>query len=202
MVVLGQLKFAPLNLLLKAKSKDVVGKLINDAFIHRNGKVSPVVHNSMTEALGCENTEADQLFCSLQQLVKNCLYEGLADRQSIAAIFPGDFHKNLKDLLAKIIADNMSEWKTQAMASQVSLPKLADFDWRVDVKTSSDAITRMSMPTCLLQLKIQEDSCEENTLPELKCLNVELCKKTLDTMLDGLGKIRDQLSSVAQTSTS
>ena len=44
----------------------------------------------MTEALGCENTEADQLFCSLQQLVKNCLYEGLADRQSIAAIFPGE----------------------------------------------------------------------------------------------------------------
>ena len=202
MVVLGQLNFAPLNLLLKAKSKDVVGKLVNDAFIHRNGKVPPVVHSSVTETLGCENTEADRLFCSLQQLVKNCLYEGLADRQSVAATFPGDFHKNLKDLLAKIIAENMSEWKTQAMASQVSLPKLVDFDWRVDVKTSSDAITRMSMPTCLLQLKIQEDVCEENTLPELKCLNVELSKKTLDTMLDGLGKIRDQLSSVAQTSAS
>ena len=36
----------------------------------------------------------------------------------------------------------------------VSLPKLADFDWRVDVKTSSDAITRMSMPTCLVQFKV------------------------------------------------
>lgn len=34
------------------------------------------------------------------------------------------------------------------------MPKLADFDWRVDVKTSSDAITRMSVPTCLLQLKV------------------------------------------------
>ena len=45
----------------------------------------------MTEALGCENTEADELFCSLQQLVKNCLYEGLADRQSVAAIFPGKY---------------------------------------------------------------------------------------------------------------
>lgn len=38
----------------------------------------------------------------------------------------------------------------------VSLPKLADFDWRVDVKTSSDAITRMSMPTCLVQLKVTD----------------------------------------------
>ncbi|CAB4009753.1 Hypothetical predicted protein, partial [Paramuricea clavata] len=66
-----------------------------------------VVYSSITEALGCENTEADQLFCSLQQLVKNCLYENVADRQSIAALFPGDFHKNLKDLLAKIISDHM-----------------------------------------------------------------------------------------------
>ncbi|CAB3984468.1 Hypothetical predicted protein [Paramuricea clavata] len=88
------------------------------------------------------------------------------------------------------------------MASQVSLPKLVDFDWRVDVKTSSDAVTRMSMPTCLVQLKIQENACEEKRLPELKCLNVELSKKTLDTMLDGLGKIRDQLSSVSQSSAS
>ena len=43
---------------------------------------------------------------------------------------------------------------------------------------------------------------EKDELPELKCLNVELSKKTLDTMLDGLGKIRDQLSSVAQSTSS
>lgn len=36
----------------------------------------------------------------------------------------------------------------------VSLPKLIDFDWRVDVKTSSNAISRMSMPTCIMQLQV------------------------------------------------
>ena len=30
-------------------------------------------------------------------------------------------------------------------------------------------------------------------------VNVELSKETLDTMLDGLGKIRDQLSAVSKT---
>ena len=35
-----------------------------------------------------------------------------------------------------------------------SLPKLQEFDWRIDVKTSSDTISRMSAPTCLLQLKV------------------------------------------------
>lgn len=37
---------------------------------------------------------------------------------------------------------------------EVSLPKLVDFDWRVDVKTSSNAISRMSMPTCIMQLQV------------------------------------------------
>lgn len=36
----------------------------------------------------------------------------------------------------------------------VSLPKLVDFDWRVDVKTSSDAVARMSVPTCILNLQV------------------------------------------------
>ena len=39
-------------------------------------------------------------------------------------------------------------------SSLVSLPKLVDFDWRVDVKTSSDTISRMSMPTCIVQLQV------------------------------------------------
>lgn len=36
----------------------------------------------------------------------------------------------------------------------VSLPRLVDMDWRVDIKTSSDSIVRMAVPTCLLQLKV------------------------------------------------
>lgn len=34
--------------------------------------------------------------------------------------------------------------------------------------------------------------------PSLRSINVEFSRETLDTMLDGLGKIRDQLSSVAK----
>ena len=46
---------------------------------------------SITDVLDCDSTEASQLFSSLVMLVKNCLYEGLGDRQSIASIFPGEF---------------------------------------------------------------------------------------------------------------
>ena len=40
------------------------------------------------------------------------------------------------------------------LCAAVSLPKLANFDWRVDVKTASDTVTRMSVPTCILNLQV------------------------------------------------
>lgn len=70
-------------------------------------------------------------------------------------------------------------------------------DWRVDIKTSSDSISRMAVPTCLLQLKIQEDAALCGNNPVVSALTVEMNKETLDTMLEGLGRIRDQLSAVA-----
>lgn len=90
-----------------------------------------------------------------------------------------------------------SAWRNEAQASQISLPRLVDMDWRVDIKTSSDTINRMAVPTCLLQLKIQEDAALCRNSPVVSALTVELSKETLDTMLEGLGRIRDQLSAVA-----
>ena len=45
--------------------------------------------------------------------------------------------------------------------------------------------------------KVQQNPAHQDRIPELQSLNVELTKEKLDTMLDGLGKIRDQLSAVA-----
>ena len=42
-----------------------------------------------------------------------------------------------------------------ACHTSVSLPRLQEFDWRVDVKSSSDAVSRMAVPTCLLQMKVR-----------------------------------------------
>ncbi|XP_066932123.1 COMM domain-containing protein 9-like [Clytia hemisphaerica] len=80
----------------------------------------------------------------------------------------------------------------------VSLPTLVDFDLRVDVISSSNQISRISVPRCLLQLQVLDKGNTKGTAEEEKPSNitVELSKETLDTMLDGLGKIRDQLNSV------
>jgi hypothetical protein len=191
--------FDSLNLLLKASSKDTVVQLCHEAFISRNSTSVPDnVINSAASLLGSEKSQAKQLLVSLRGLVKNAVFQGSAAPADVVKLFPGSFHKNLRDLLGKIIIDNLQEWKSHAVHNNVSLPRLADFDWRVDIKTSSDNMARMSVPTCILQLKVQEAVSEVGSMADLNSVNVELSKETLDTMLDGLGKIRDQLSSVAK----
>uniref|UniRef100_A0A3P8RVB8 COMM domain containing 9 n=1 Tax=Amphiprion percula TaxID=161767 RepID=A0A3P8RVB8_AMPPE len=79
---------------------------------------------------------------------------------------------------------------------QVSLPQLKDLSWRVDLVTGSDSVSRMSVPTCLVQLKM-EDPCPSAGGESVSTVTVELSRESLDTILDGLGRIRDQLSVVA-----
>ncbi|XP_025911376.1 COMM domain-containing protein 9 [Apteryx rowi] len=138
-----------------------------------------------------------KLVSALHNLTRHVVYRGLTKPEDVLALFPENFHQNLKNLLTKIILENVSAWRNEAQASQISLPRLVDMDWRVDIKTSSDSISRMAVPTCLLQLKIQEDAALCGNNPVVSALTVEMNKETLDTMLEGLGRIRDQLSAVA-----
>ncbi|XP_027254750.1 COMM domain-containing protein 9 isoform X2 [Cricetulus griseus] len=153
-------------------------------------------------ALTVENFEVLQsllkkLLQALHRFTRLVAFRDLSSAEAILPLFLENFHQNLKNLLTKIILEHISTWRTEAQANQISLPYLVDLDWRVDIKTSSDSISRMAVSSCLLQMKIQEDSslCEDK--PYISAVTMELSKEMLATMLDGLGRIRDQLSAVA-----
>ncbi|XP_077994929.1 COMM domain-containing protein 9-like [Glandiceps talaboti] len=196
---MADMNLEPLNLLLKANSKEFVLRLCEDSFLYRDVLEYPqTVLDNISVTLSIQHNAAKQMLRCLSSLIQCAIFEGCSDITSIHALFPADFHKNLKDLLSKIMAENLQSWKNRSVNNQISLPRLVDFDWRVDLKTSTDTISRMSMPTCVVQLKIQDTPKQVDNVPEVSSLSVELSKETLDTMLDGLGKIRDQLNSVAK----
>lgn len=85
---------------------------------------------------------------------------------------------------------------------QISLPRLVETDWRVDVKTSSDRVARMSAPAVLVELTVQQPPERADIMPPTRHVAFEMNKETLDTMLDGLRRIRDQLASVTNAPSS
>jgi len=84
-----------------------------------------------------------------------------------------------------------------------SLPRFEGIDWRVDVRSASDTVSRMSVPTVLVQMRVQnsyngEVPPAEGQAVSQRLVTFELNKETLATMLDGLVFVRDQLAAIAQ----
>jgi hypothetical protein len=50
----------------------------------------------------------------------------------------------------------MCEKVTETHFVQVSLPRLQDFDWRIDLTSSSDHMRRMNLPSVIVQLKVRQ----------------------------------------------
>jgi len=71
---------------------------------------------------------------------------------------------------------------------------LIEFDWRIDVKRASETVSSMSVPTVLVQLQLDDRTEIE---PEKKSVSFELNKQALEAMIDGLSKIKAQLSKLA-----
>lgn len=192
------INFDTFLVLLKASSKEVVLRLCDAAFLHRNEICLPsTLIRNVAETLSVDSNDSKQLMVSLINLIKAVIYEGNSDAASISALFPENFHKNLRELLTKIFVERFPQWRSSTISSQISLPKLVDFDWRVDLKMSSDQLSRMSVPSCIVHLQVEDPPTRLGAPPSISTHDIELSKQTLDTMLDGLGKIRDQLSAVS-----
>ncbi|XP_071317437.1 COMM domain-containing protein 9 [Trachinotus anak] len=184
--------FTNLQLLLKAPSKDAV----RDVCVQSHRAPSRRLTEATAATLSIPAAQAAQLVQSLHVLSHHVLFYNLSSPEQILALFPDSFHSSLKNLITKILLENSPTWRTEAVSDQISLPQLKELDWRVDMVTGSDSVSRMSVPTCLVQLKM-EDPCPSVGSESVSTVTVELSRESLDTILDGLGRIRDQLSVVA-----
>jgi hypothetical protein len=68
------------------------------------------------------------------------------------------------------------------------------------MKTASDHALHMSVPSILVNLKIADQPQRRRDAPDGGHVEFELSREALQTMLDGLGRIKDQLGSVADAS--
>ena len=103
----------------------------------------------------------------------------------------------IKSLVAKIIVRQSSVWRATMANQRISWPRLLDMDWRVDMKTASDSVSRMSVPTVVLGLTVEEQPDRTDVMPKANTINFELSREELQTMLAGMKKIADQLGALS-----
>nr|XP_058924926.1 COMM domain-containing protein 9 isoform X2 [Kogia breviceps] len=111
--------FAALQSLLKASSKDVVRQLCQESF-SSSALGSKKLLDVTCSSLSVTQEEAEQLLQALHRLTRLVVFRDLSSAEAILALFPENFHPNLKNLLTKIILEHVSTWRAEAQTNQTT----------------------------------------------------------------------------------
>ena len=82
--------------------------------------------------------------------------------------------------------------------NRVSLPRLIDHNWALNMQRSSSQAAAINAPSVLVQLKVEEQATRVGEMPKVSNVDFELSREALATMLDGLTKIKEQLSAMGK----
>ena len=99
--------------------------------------------------------------------------------------FPENFHSNLRSLLESVLEELVETISKES--PQPGLPKYQGIDWRIDIRTSNSSVEKTpKMPKAVIELKIDE-----------KREVIELSRERVQSLLDMLGKVKEQLDTLA-----
>jgi hypothetical protein len=135
-----------LLVLLQASSKKAADVFLGVAFLDVSKRCPQRKLDAARAILPIEPAEFNSAFESAKALIAETLRRG-ADPSVIEELLGADFHPQLRDLLSKIILANAPVWTEVLVQDQVSLPRLIDVNWRVDVVASSSSMSRQARPT-------------------------------------------------------
>ena len=134
------------------------------------------------------------------------LYANATPEQTLA-LFPADFHTSLQGLITKVLQFHKDEWRAESLAggSVSSMPQLQSTSWQVYRKPTPGE--HIGHPAMLLSVQMSDAPGAAPAAASTatggaasaaggRTVHVEMTKEQLSSMLDGLGKIKEQLAMV------
>jgi len=185
-----------LKLLLKAPSKGHIERVFDQCFRRRHD-IEKVDCADFAEDIDEDEEDVLELYKVIHKMISQALYHSPLKEEDYLKIFPkGDVDMKLKKLISKIIRSRLELWREVSTNQRISLPHLVDFDWRLDFKASSNRLNQMGKPSALLNIKVQEQPQRVDEMPEVRAVDFEMDKSTLEVVLGNLSEIRDRLSTI------
>eukprot|EP00461_Guttulinopsis_vulgaris_P001919 UN01920 len=181
-----------LLILLDASGKDVIGDIFNTCYRFRLETMPERKKMQWRSELSTSYEQIEALIPSVTTLIDECLLHSQLPSQILSA----DFHTQLAGLLNKIVKTNAATWKNNIMQNQISAPRLVDFNYRIDNTVSTDQMTNVNASSLLLNLHVQMQPTHKDEIPTTRNVQLELSHQELKTLLDGMLKIKDQLSTI------
>ena len=155
----------------------------------------PGVLKSMPAELEISNEKAMGFIVSLHSLMKEYIAN---DEETILERFPEKFNKKMKSALFKMMREVAEPAKKYIQDEFTSLPRLRDFDWRLDVKISSKKSDRLKQPMLYVKMDFENDAnpMSEDVTENKKEESVlfQVSKNQLKELLNNFETINAQLT--------
>ena len=87
--------------------------------------------------------------------MKEYIGTSMMDENVLASKFPQTFKKALKTFLFKMMRETAPNSKKYFQDEFSGLPKLRDFDWRMDIKIASKQQERMKQPVLYVKMDLE-----------------------------------------------
>ena len=118
-----------------------------------------------------------QLMDALVELVLAAMYHGnVEDVADVLGGFPGELDARLKRLIGQILKASLAQWREAGALQRVSLPKLLETDWRVDLQSSSTHVLQMAVPSVLVRMRVQDQPSRAGEVPPERNVTFEMSK--------------------------
>ncbi|KAL2515112.1 COMM domain-containing protein 9 [Forsythia ovata] len=181
-----------LPLLVRANSKESVEYILQALWRTRHTGLDAADRQILRDILQLPNdSDIDPLLVCLRVLIRRCVYENVS-KEEMHKLFPAEVLPELQRLLTLLLQKFQKEWREDISKDQVNLPRLKTMTWSM-----ANQETELTDPTAVINLKLQS-----NTQPNIGDSDVkfQLAKDTLETMLNSMYCIRDQLTDPSETS--
>lgn len=180
---------SPLALLATAPSKDAVVQLVDACYRHR-ADLSGLDAPTLAAQFGVDVPTVLQLAGAIRDVITPLVFNSasVTTPEQVMAVLPADLDARLKRFLVQIVAARLALWRDAAIRARVSLPALVDVDWRVDVKSSSAAISKIAVPTLLVNLKTRSRPTSTLAFPGEETLSVELSRGAYHSLVCGFAR--------------
>jgi len=128
--------------------------------------------------------------------IENCNIEDLADLlgdNEAAGVDP-----KLKKLIGQGISAKLDAWREALGSGRIGYPRLVEVDWDLHIKRASSQVRNMMVPAVVLSLQVEDQPRRVGAMPGTTTIPLELSAGALDTLHEGMNKIKEQLQSMGK----
>lgn len=180
-----------LELLIRAKSKESLEYILQALWRTRNTGLDATDRRLFCEILdSLRDSQLDPLLVCLRMLIRRCVYENI-NKDEIHKLFPAEASPEMQRLLTLLLQKFHSEWQEDIQKERGTLPRFKTMTW--DMASQEGELME---PLAVINLKLQSNAHTQTKETNVK---FQLAKDTLNTMMQSMYCIRDQLSDTGET---